>query len=158
MLVDEARPLDEDECVPREVRADDAVATPAPGRSRSGSCGPSGGSRSTSTTAASFGYPAELLRVESPSAEVQGHTPSQKVTVPGKRNVGIVELEPVGNYAVRIIFDDGHRPGIYSWPYLYRLGREQARDLACLSRGAGRQRAFARGLMVGGCRRAGGLP
>ena len=65
-----------------------------------------------------FTYPAELLRVESPSAEVQGHTPSQKVTVPGKRRVGIVRLEPVGNYAVRIVFDDGHSTGIYSWSYL----------------------------------------
>ncbi len=72
-----------------------------------------------------FSYPAELLRVESPSAEVQGHSPSQKVTVAGKRNVGIKELEPVGNYAVRILFDDGHSTGIYSWPYLHRLGREQ---------------------------------
>ena len=72
-----------------------------------------------------FRYPAELLRVESPSAEVQGHTPSQKVTLGGKRHVGINELEQVGNYAVRVIFDDGHSTGIYSWPYLYRLGREQ---------------------------------
>jgi DUF971 family protein len=74
---------------------------------------------------ASFGYPAELLRVQSPSAEVQGHSPSQRVTLAGKRGVGIVELEPVGNYAVRIVFDDGHSTGIYSWPYLYRLGRDQ---------------------------------
>jgi DUF971 family protein len=75
----------------------------------------------------SFAYPAELLRVESPSAEVQGHGPSQKVTVPGKRRVGIVALEPVGNYAVRIVFDDGHSTGIYSWPYLHKLGRDQER-------------------------------
>ncbi|HFD16978.1 MAG TPA: DUF971 domain-containing protein [Rhodospirillales bacterium] len=73
-----------------------------------------------------FNLPAELLRVESPSAEVQGHSPSQKVTVPGKRDVGIVSLEPVGNYAVRILFDDGHDTGIYSWSYLYELGRNQA--------------------------------
>ena len=72
-----------------------------------------------------FSYPAELLRVESPSAEVQGHTPSQKVTVGGKRNVGIVRLEPVGNYAVRIVFDDGHSTGIFSWSYLRQLGEEQ---------------------------------
>lgn len=76
---------------------------------------------------ARFALPAELLRVESPSAEVQGHSPSQKVTVAGKRNVAIRELEPVGNYAVRIVFDDGHDTGIYSWPYLYRLGRERER-------------------------------
>lgn len=74
-----------------------------------------------------FSYPAELLRVESPSAEVQGHSPSQKVTPAGKRDVGIRELEPVGNYAVRILFDDGHSTGIYAWPYLYRLGRDQDR-------------------------------
>jgi DUF971 family protein len=74
-----------------------------------------------------FSYPAELLRVESPSAEVQGHVPSQKVTVAGKRNVGITRLEQVGNYAVRIEFDDGHSTGIYSWPYLHRLGRDQGR-------------------------------
>ena len=74
---------------------------------------------------ASFRYPAELLRVESPSAEVQGHNPSQKVTLGGKRQVGITALEQVGNYAVRIIFDDGHSTGIFSWPYLYHLGHEQ---------------------------------
>jgi DUF971 family protein len=73
----------------------------------------------------SFRYPAELLRVESPSAEVQGHSPSQKVTLGGKRHVGIKELEQVGNYAVRVIFDDGHSTGIYSWPYLHHLGRDQ---------------------------------
>ena len=58
---------------------------------------------------------AELLRVESPSAEVQGHDPSQKRLVPGKQNVSISGIEPVGNYAVRLIFDDGHDTGIYSW-------------------------------------------
>jgi DUF971 family protein len=75
---------------------------------------------------ASFAWPAELLRVESPSAEVQGHTPSQKVTVGGKRNVCIVRVEPVGNYAVRIVFDDGHSSGIYSWSYLRQIGETQA--------------------------------
>jgi DUF971 family protein len=79
---------------------------------------------------ASFAIPAELLRVESPSAEVQGHGPSQKVTVPGKRVVGITRLEPVGNYAVRILFDDGHSTGIFSWAYLYKLGREQEAMMA----------------------------
>jgi DUF971 family protein len=73
----------------------------------------------------SYRYPAELLRVESPSAEVQGHSPTQKVILAGKRHVGITELEPVGNYAVRVLFDDGHSTGIYSWPYLHRLGRDQ---------------------------------
>lgn len=75
----------------------------------------------------SFTLPAELLRVESPSAEVQGHSPAQKVTVSGKRNVAIRGLEPVGNYAVRVVFDDGHDTGIFSWPYLYRLGRDRER-------------------------------
>ncbi len=71
-----------------------------------------------------FSYPAEYLRVESPSAEVQGHSPSQKQTVPGRRHVGITAIEPVGNYAVRLVFDDLHDTGIYSWEYLQELGRE----------------------------------
>jgi len=70
-------------------------------------------------------YPAEYLRVESPSAEVQGHSPSQKKTVPGRRHVGIMGLEPVGNYAVRIKFDDLHDSGIFSWQYLWELAQEQ---------------------------------
>lgn len=73
-----------------------------------------------------FSLPAELLRVESPSAEVQGHKPDERKTVPGRRHVAIVAVEPVGNYAVRLMFDDGHNSGIYSWDYLYRLGRAQA--------------------------------
>jgi len=72
-----------------------------------------------------FSFPAEFLRVESPSAEVQGHSASQKQTVAGRRHVGIMELEPVGNYAVRIVFDDLHDTGIYSWQYLYELGEQQ---------------------------------
>jgi DUF971 family protein len=68
--------------------------------------------------------PAEYLRVESPSAEVQGHGPGQKTLVHGRAHVGIMELEPVGNYAVRIKFDDLHDTGIYSWNYLYQLGAE----------------------------------
>jgi DUF971 family protein len=74
---------------------------------------------------ASFVLPAELLRVESPSAEVQGHGPSQKTIIAGRRHVGIMELEPVGNYAVRILFDDLHSTGMYSWRYLHYLGRNQ---------------------------------
>lgn len=73
----------------------------------------------------SFSLPAELLRVESPSAEVQGHSPSQKQIVSGKRFVGITRLEEVGHYAIRIHFDDGHSTGIYSWPYLHELGRRK---------------------------------
>lgn len=73
----------------------------------------------------SFTIPAELLRVLSPSAEVQGHSPEQRVTVAGKRNVGITRLEPVGNYAVRIVFTDGHDTGLYVWEYLRELGEEK---------------------------------
>ena len=72
-----------------------------------------------------FTLPAEYLRVESPSAEVQGHGPGQRTLVPGRRHVGVIAIEPVGNYAVRLIFDDLHDTGIYSWEYLYDLGREQ---------------------------------
>lgn len=75
----------------------------------------------------SFTLAAEYLRVESPSAEVQGHSPDQKKTVPGKRAVTIVSIEPVGNYAVRIGFDDGHDSGLYSWDYLHKLGRDHAK-------------------------------
>lgn len=72
-----------------------------------------------------FVYPAEFLRVESPSAEVQGHGPGQRVTVPGRMHVGIMAVEPVGNYAVRLSFDDMHDTGIYSWQYLRQIGEEQ---------------------------------
>ncbi len=71
-----------------------------------------------------FSYPAEYLRVESPSAEVQGHGPGQKQILSGRRHIGILEIEPVGNYAVRLKFDDLHDTGIYSWDYLYKLGEE----------------------------------
>jgi DUF971 family protein len=73
----------------------------------------------------SFRFPAEYLRVESPSAEVQGHGPGQKQLVAGRRHVGIMAVEPVGNYAVRLEFDDLHDTGIFSWRYLYELGMEQ---------------------------------
>jgi len=72
-----------------------------------------------------FRLPAELLRVESPSAEVQGHSPTQKQTISGRRHVGIMAVEPVGRYAIRIRFDDLHDTGIYSWDTLYRLGEHQ---------------------------------
>jgi DUF971 family protein len=74
---------------------------------------------------AQFALPAEYLRVESPSAEVQGHAPHQKQIVPGRHHVGIIAIEPVGHYAVRLVFDDLHDTGIYSWDYLHELGREQ---------------------------------
>ena len=73
----------------------------------------------------SFQLPAELLRVESPSAEVQGHGPGQKTTVAGRRHVGIMDVEPIGNYAIKIKFDDMHDTGIFSWRYLHHLGKEQ---------------------------------
>ena len=72
-----------------------------------------------------FALPAELLRVESPSAEVQGHGPGGKTLVPGKRNVGIAGVDAVGNYAIRIRFDDGHDTGIFSWTYLREMGERQ---------------------------------
>ena len=71
-----------------------------------------------------FGLPAEYLRVESPSAEVQGHAPSQKIIVSGKEDVNIAQVEPIGNYAVRIRFSDGHDTGIFTWTYLHELGAE----------------------------------
>ena len=70
---------------------------------------------------------AEYLRIMSPSAEVQGHSPDQRKTVPGKRDVGIMSVEAVGNYAVRINFDDMHTTGIYSWDYLRDIGADHDR-------------------------------
>jgi len=90
-----------------------------------------------------FRLPAEYLRVESPSAEVQGHGPGQKTLVAGRAHVGIIELEPVGNYAVRITFDDLHSTGIYSWAYLYELGVEHEQ----------RWRAYLDGLAANGLSR-----
>ncbi|HEU4476820.1 MAG TPA: DUF971 domain-containing protein [Methyloceanibacter sp.] len=74
----------------------------------------------------SFSLPAELLRVLSPSAEVQGHSETQRVTVAGKKNVRILSIDPVGNYAARIAFDDGHDTGLFVWEYLRDLGENQA--------------------------------
>jgi DUF971 family protein len=73
---------------------------------------------------------AEILRVRSPSAEVQGHTPEQRVIVAGKHDVRITGVEPVGSYAVRLVFDDGHRTGLYAWDYLRDCGEHQAEYLA----------------------------
>jgi DUF971 family protein len=75
----------------------------------------------------SFALPAEYLRVKSPSAEVQGHSPEERKTVPGKRHVAILEVDPIGNYAVRLGFDDMHATGIFTWDYLLELGRNQPR-------------------------------
>lgn len=74
---------------------------------------------------AAFALPAEYLRVSSPSAEVRGHGPGQAITVAGKRNVAILGIEPMGRYAVKLVFDDMHASGIYTWEYLHELGSEQ---------------------------------
>jgi DUF971 family protein len=76
---------------------------------------------------ASYQLPAEYLRVESPSAEVQGHGAATKVLVAGKKQVAIDRIERVGRYAVRLVFDDGHDTGLYSWDYLAQLGRERTK-------------------------------
>jgi len=73
----------------------------------------------------SYDLSAEYLRVRSPSAEVQGHSPAERKTVGGKKNVAILEVTPIGNYAVRLTFDDMHSTGIYSWDYLSELGRNR---------------------------------
>ena len=73
-----------------------------------------------------FDLPAEYLRVKSPSAEVQGHSAEERKTVPAKKNVEIIEVLPVGNYAIRLVFDDMHSTGIFSWDYLLDLGRNYA--------------------------------
>lgn len=77
-----------------------------------------------------FELPFEYLRVHSPSAEVKGHGPGQEVLVTGKENVAISAIEPVGQYAVKLVFDDGHDTGLYTWKYLHELGREQAHKWA----------------------------
>ena len=92
---------------------------------------------------ASFALSAEYLRVESPSAEVQGHGPGERRTIAGKRNVGISAIEPVGHYAVRLMFDDGHDTGIFSWDWLHTIGREQST----------RWRAYLKALEAGGLSR-----
>jgi DUF971 family protein len=79
---------------------------------------------------AAFDISCELLRVESPSAQVQGHSAAQKQLVTGKANVSITRMEPVGRYGVKIVFDDGHDSGLYTWDWLYRLGRDQDALLA----------------------------
>lgn len=94
---------------------------------------------------ARFALPAELLRVESPSAEVQGHHPSQKTLVAGKAAVEILRVEPVGNYAVRLGFDDMHDTGLYAWDYLRELGEQrdakmQAYEAALAEKGLSRER------------------
>jgi DUF971 family protein len=77
-----------------------------------------------------FELPFEYLRVHSPSAEVKGHGPGQEVLVVGKENVGIEAVEPVGQYAVKLVFDDGHDSGLYTWKYLHELGRDRESNWA----------------------------
>jgi DUF971 family protein len=79
----------------------------------------------TFNTSEKYELSSEMLRVLSPSAEVQGHSPEQRVTVPGKANVSIKQLLPVGNYAIRIVFDDGHDSGLFTWVYLAELGKDK---------------------------------
>ena len=74
-----------------------------------------------------FQFSCEFLRVHSPSADVRGHGPGQGVLQVGKENVSISSIEPVGNYAIKLVFDDGHHTGIYSWDYLYDMGLNQER-------------------------------
>ena len=76
---------------------------------------------------AQFRLPFELMRVYSPSAEVAGHGPGQEVLQTGKRDVAIVALEPIGNYAIKPVFSDGHESGLFTWDYIYQLGAEQTR-------------------------------
>ena len=75
---------------------------------------------------AAFRIPFELMRIYSPSAEVQGHGPGQEILQTGKREVGVVELEPIGNYAVKPVFSDGHESGLFTWDYLYHLGNDES--------------------------------
>lgn len=92
---------------------------------------------------AHFKLPCEYLRVYSPSAEVRGHGPGQEVLQVGKEGVNITAIEPVGNYAVKLYFDDGHNTGLYTWVWLYKLGAEQAslwRDYLAQLNKAGYQR------------------
>ena len=79
-------------------------------------------------TGESFKLPCEYLRVHSPSAEVQGHGPGQRVLVSGKRHVNVASIEPIGHYAVLLRFDDGHDTGIFSWQTLHELGRDQEKN------------------------------
>ena len=75
-----------------------------------------------------FDFPFEYLRVFSPSAEVQGHGPGQGTLQTGKEDVQVTSVDPIGHYAVRLVFDDGHDTGLYTWKYLYELGKQQAEN------------------------------
>jgi DUF971 family protein len=103
---------------------------------------------------ARFRIPFELLRVYSPSAEVQGHGPGQETLQTGKRDVGIDAVEPVGHYGIKPVFSDGHASGIFSWEYLYRLGAEQEKlwqDYLARLAGAGLDRDAPMAPPAAGC-------
>jgi DUF971 family protein len=108
---------------PREIDMTDAASKPWPTELRLSK----GGKALTIVfdSGETFELGAEYLRVRSPSAEVQGHSPDERKTVAGKANVAILEVKPIGNYAVRLVFDDMHSTGIYSWDYLLALGRNR---------------------------------
>lgn len=104
----------------------------------------------------SFRIPFELMRVYSPSAEVQGHGPGQEVLQTGKRNVGIASIEPVGNYGIKPTFSDGHDSGIYTWEYLHFLGSQQAElwqkyEARLTAAGASRDLASPKAAQAHGC-------
>ena len=94
---------------------------------------------------AAFELPFEYLRVHSPSAEVKGHGPGQETLVTGKSQVGILRIEPVGQYAVKLVFDDGHDTGLFTWKYLHELGREMPAKLAAYRERVLKQQGGARG-------------
>ncbi|GAC1452504.1 MAG: hypothetical protein PVSMB6_04860 [Steroidobacteraceae bacterium] len=98
-----------------------------------------------------FELPFEYLRVYSPSAEVKGHGPGQEVLVRGKENVGIAAVEPVGQYAVKLVFDDGHDTGLYTWKYLHELGRDYRGNWARYLERCAREPAAAAAAQGGGC-------
>jgi DUF971 family protein len=98
-----------------------------------------------------FELPFEYLRVHSPSAEVKGHGPGQEVLVLGKESVGIAAVEPVGQYAVKLVFDDGHDTGLYTWKYLHELGREHAQKWAHYLERRAHAPAAAPAARAGGC-------
>ena len=109
---------------------------------------------------ASFQLPYEYLRVYSPSAEVRGHGAGQQTLQLGKINIGVVEVLPVGSYAMKIVFDDGHDSGLYSWEYLYQLGTQQSQwwqdYLDRLAAAGGSREAVPKLEATGGCGGKGG--
>ena len=120
----------------QETRCERRLASQALADRTAAAQGPQDADRSPSTTARRFDLAAEYLRVRSPSAEVQGHSPDERKTVAGKKNVAILEVNPIGNYAVRLVFDDMHSTGIYQLGLSARARPQSRRQLAGLSRRA----------------------